>query len=648
MARMDTRTEPVFTVSHIRHRHAALDVLQDVNLTVHLGDRLGLIGANGAGKTTLLRIMAGELKPDAGEIVMKRGLRTGFLPQDAALPPDKTVREAVLDGLAEARARITEYERLSTALAAAEHPDPELVAAQAALNEELEHTGAWGLERDAESIMFHLALPAADRPVGTLSGGESRRVALARALAAHPDFLILDEPTNHLDAATIAWLEAFLAAYRGSLVLVTHDRYFLDRVATRMIELERGVLTGYEGNYSDYLEAKAAKAESEAHSERSRQNLLKRELAWVRKQPQARQAKSQARVDAYHALAAEAPPPLSDEMKLAIPTGDVRLGRHVLELKDVGKRIGDRWLFRHLDLGLRPGERIGVVGANGLGKTTLMRVIQGLEPPDEGIVDIGPNTRYVYADQGRDRLDRSRTLLNEVLEGASYIQVGERPITARSYLRRFLFDDDRHDQVIETFSGGEQNRAQLAKLLAKGGNVLILDEPTNDLDLPTLRALEEGLLDYPGCAFVVSHDRYFLNRVATSILAFEGDGRVVRSEGDYDVYLERKALRDAEAAEAARPAREAVAAAARPAARPESARKLAYKEIKELEVLPAEIERAEADLAELEATLGDPDLYARRGDEVPALIARGEEMRAAIARLYARWEELEAVKAGAG
>ena len=647
MAPMDLQ-EPVFTISRIRHRHAARDVLQDVTLTVHLGDRLGLIGANGAGKTTMLRIMAGELRPDGGEIVMKRGLRVGFLPQDAALPPDLTVREAVLDGLAEARARITAYERLSLALAEADHPDPALVAEQAALGEELERTGAWGLERDAESIMFHLDVPPGDRAVGTLSGGEARRVALARALAAHPDFLILDEPTNHLDAATIAWLEAFLASYRGSLVLVTHDRYFLDRVATRMIELDKGVLTGYEGNYSDYLEAKAAKAESEAHSERSRQNLLKRELAWVRKQPQARQAKSQARVDAYHALAAEAPPPLADEMRLAIPTGDVRLGKHVLELKGVGKRIGERWLFRGLDLGLVAGERIGVVGANGLGKTTLMRVIQGLEPPDEGTVDIGPNTRYVYADQGRDRLDKSRTLLAEVLEGAGHLQVGDRTVTARSYLRRFLFDDDRHDQVIETFSGGEQNRAQLAKLLAKGGNVLILDEPTNDLDLPTLRALEEALLEYPGCAFVVSHDRYFLNRVATSILAFEGDGRVVRSEGDYDRYLERAAQAALVAAEAARPAREAAAAAVRPAARPEGARKLAYKEARELETLPAEIERAEADLAGLEATLGDPGLYAARGDEVPALIAQAEALRTAIAGLYARWEELEAVKAGAG
>ncbi|MEB3222895.1 MAG: ATP-binding cassette domain-containing protein [Candidatus Sericytochromatia bacterium] len=641
---MDHRTEPVFTVTRIRHRHAAREVLQDVTLTVHLGDRLGLIGANGAGKTTMLRIMAGDLAPDAGEVVARRGVKVGYLPQDAALPADATVRDAVLQGLAETRAEIARYEALSQALAAGAEPDAEALAELDVLGEHLTRIDAWGAERTADAIMAHLALPPADRTCGTLSGGEARRVALARSLVAHPDFLILDEPTNHLDAATIGWLESFLAGYKGSLVLVTHDRYFLDRVATRMIELERGALTAYQGNYSDYLEAKAARAEADAHTERARQNLLKRELAWVRKQPQARQAKSQARVDAYHSLAAEAPPPAADEIKLLIPTGEVRLGRHVAELEEVGKRLGDRWLFRGLTLGLRGGERIGVVGANGLGKTTLMRVLQGLEPPDEGKVDIGPNTRWVYADQGRDRLDRAKTLLAEVTDGAHHLVVGDRTITARAYLRRFLFDDDRHEQVLETFSGGEQNRAQLAKLLAKGGNVLILDEPTNDLDLPTLRALEEALLDFPGCAIVVSHDRYFLNRVATSILAFEGDGRVVRSEGDYDTYLARAAARS-EAAAAPVPKQDA--APARPAPRPEAARKLSFKEARELEGLPGDIEVAEAALAALEQTLADPDLYAHRGEEVPALIADAEARREAVARLYARWEELEGLQAGA-
>lgn len=632
--------DTLFTVQNLRHRHAAREILSDVSFTLHQGDRLGILGVNGAGKSTLMRLMAGADQPDAGSVTRRKGLSLGYLQQEFEGIEGQTVRACVEAGAAATRALLNSYAELNTRLHEAQGEELEsLLAEQTALAEVLEHRDAWHLDRLVETVMQHLHLPPGDRLVETLSGGERRRVSLARTLVGQPELLLLDEPTNHLDADSIAWLETYLAEGDRTCVLVTHDRYFLDRIVNRMVELERGSVRAYAGNYSDYLEAKARELEVGAQQEQVRQNTLRRELAWVRKQPKARQAKSKAREEAYHALAAEAPPPPLDEIALRIPMGPVRLGKKVVELLGVGKRLGERWLFRDLTLSLLPGERIGVVGANGLGKTTLMRLIQGLVPPDEGQVELGPNTRFVYADQGRDQLNLDNTLLAEVAGDASQLQLEDRTITVRNYLRRFLFEDDQHQQPLRKFSGGEQNRAQLAKLLAVGGNVLILDEPTNDLDLQTLRALEDALLAFSGAALLVSHDRYFLNRVATGILAFEGDGRVVYSVGTYDDYLARQ-----RATLPAAPAKPEPARISTPPVSVEpSMRKLTFKERQELDAIEAVLEAAEAEKARLEALLAEPSLYAERGEEVPGLLAAAEAARSEVERLYARWAELEAV-----
>lgn len=622
-------TEPILSLHGVTHRYSGRDILHEAQLTLHRGNRLGVIGVNGTGKTTLLRILAGDETPDVGNVVRGRGLRVGYLRQEFALDDTKTVRQSVEEGLAGTREMLDRYQRLSERL------DESSMAEHAALQAEIDLREAWNLDQEVARIMQHLRVPDPERSVAELSGGERRRVTLCRTLVAHPDVLILDEPTNHLDAESIAWLEGFLASYAGSVVLVTHDRYFLDRVTNRMVELEFGRLTEYEGNYSDYMELKAERMAAEATAEHVRQMTLRRELQWIRKQPKARQAKQQARSARYEELLEQGPPEGHAEMELVLPMA-TRLGTKVVELKGVGKRIGDRPLIDGLDLSLQAGDRIGVIGPNGMGKTALMKLIMGQLAPDAGRIELGSNVHFVYADQGRTLLDPEKTVLEEVSEGHAWVQVGEQSLTIRSYLKRFLFTDEQANTPIKRLSGGEQNRVQLAKLLRVGGNVLIFDEPTNDLDLPTLRVLEEALVNFKGCSLVVSHDRYFLNRVATAILAFEGDGTIRYSLGSYDRYLEQRAARVPEVP--AEPKREAV--------RQEktTVRKLSYKETKELEGMESEIERAEALLAALEADLQDPALYAERAEEVPTLVAKADEARRHVEGLYARWEELEALR----
>jgi ATP-binding cassette ChvD family protein len=650
----------------LRKHHGVREILSDVTFSVHQGDRLGLLGANGAGKTTLLRILAGRDSPDNGELTTARGLSVTLLDQEFRLDPKRTVREAVEGGLAHIRAwldRLTEIDEVF----AAEHPGTDhdrLLREQADLHEKVDHAGGWDLSREVEMISSALGLPPGDRTVGTLSGGEARRTALAAVLLSKPDLLLLDEPTNHLDAETVEWLEGYLAAFPGTCILVTHDRYFLDRVTNRMFELERGAVTAYTGNYSSYLEQKAERAEVAVRNEQSRQNILRRELAWIRRGAKARTTKSKGRIQRFEDLSAAGPAAEIERADFRIPTGP-RLGTKVLEIRGLTKRFGNRTLFADFTLSLQPGDVLGVVGRNGLGKSTLIRIVLGGEKPDAGTVEFGVNTKMVYADQGRDRLNPNRNMVEEVSDGVPYVTIDGQMQRVETYLQKFGFEGEVQRTAIRSLSGGEQNRVQLAKMLRAGGNLLVLDEPTNDLDLNTLRVLEEAVDAFEGSAVIVSHDRYFLNRLCTHILAFEGDEQLTVYAGNYDDFRATKvrqaaAARSSVAARAKGDAPKADVAVAKPQAAAAAAatatataaataaaakRKLSWTEQKELDGMDDAIAAAEAEVAGLDGLLADPTLYTDRQADIADLVRRQMAAKEKAARLYRRWEELEAARA---
>jgi energy-dependent translational throttle protein EttA len=540
----------IFTMKDLRKVYPpGREVLKGIWLSFLPGAKIGVLGANGAGKSTVLKIMAGIEKDFLGEAFPLEGARVGYLSQEPSLDPRKDVLGNVEEGVAEIRAVLQQFEAVSAKMAEP-MPDDEmtkLLDEQARLQDRIDAANAWELDHMLEIAMDALRLPPPDADVSTLSGGERRRVALCRLLLQKPDLLLLDEPTNHLDAESVAWLERHLQEYAGTVVAVTHDRYFLDNVAGWILELDRGAGIPWKGNYSSWLEQKKQRLANEEKQESARQRTLERELDWVRMAPRARQAKSKARLKAYETLLAEGGGKRADDLEISIPPGP-RLGNLVVEAKGLRKGYGDRLLIDDLSFALPPGGIVGVIGPNGAGKTTLFRMITGDEKPEGGSLRVGDTVELAYVDQSRDALDGTKTVWEEISGGADRLLVGKREVPSRAYVASFNFKGTDQQKKVADLSGGERNRVHLAKLLRRGGNLLLLDEPTNDLDVDTLRALEDALVEFAGCAVVISHDRWFLDRIATHMLAFEGDSRVVWFEGNYQDYeADRKKRLGAEA-----------------------------------------------------------------------------------------------------
>jgi energy-dependent translational throttle protein EttA len=511
-------------------------VLRDISLSFLPGAKIGVLGLNGAGKSTLLRIMAGQDKEYRGDAELAPGATVGLLEQEPQLDPDKDVKGNVEDGVRELRDLVDRFNELAA------NYSEENADEFARLQDRIDAADAWNLDSHLEQAMDALRLPPGDADVTKLSGGERRRVALCRLLLQAPDLLLLDEPTNHLDAESVAWLERHLEDYKGTIVAVTHDRYFLDNVAGWILELDRGSGLPFKGNYSSWLEQKQERLAQEEKSETARQRTIARELEWVRTNPKGRRAKSKARLNNYEQLLAEERAAKIDQVQIHIPPGP-RLGDKVIEADAVRKGFGDRLLLDDLSFSLPPAGIVGVIGPNGAGKTTLFRMIVGEEPTDAGNLSLGDTVELAYVDQSRDTLDPEKTVWEEISDGKEFIQLGEREVQSRAYVAGFNFKGSDQQRKVGVLSGGERNRVHLAKVLRRGGNVLLLDEPTNDLDVDTLRALEEALLAFPGCAVIISHDRWFLDRVATHVLAFEGDSEVVWFEGNFEAYEENRHAR---------------------------------------------------------------------------------------------------------
>ena len=628
----------IITATDVTIRYGNRAVLDSATLSIEEGDRIGLVGRNGCGKTTFLKLLAAVQHPDIGDITRRRDLVVSYLPQDFMLDASKSVYEKIHDGGKPVLDLIAEFESLP-------HDSKR--------HEELEHRiqalEGWTLDQRIETAMSHLNCPAGDRRVDTLSGGEKRRVAMCRAIVSLPDFLILDEPTNHLDPESIDWVADFLDEFHGSFLVVTHDRYFLDRVAKRMVELYEGKFWSHNGNYTDYLLAKAERQEADATVEHKRQMFLKKELAWVRQGPRAQRSKQKDRFERYYDEAAKDSLVIEEDMELCIPPPP-QLGNRTVEVNELGMTLGGKKLFSGFNYTFENGQRIGVCGRNGLGKTTLLKAIIGQLAPTEGTVKIGQLTKFNYVDQGRLQLNEERTVLDEASDGTEFVIWGDSKISVRSYLKRFLFADDRITTQVKKLSGGERSRLLLAKILKCGGNFLILDEPTNDLDLPTLRVLEEALIAFPGMVLVVSHDRYFLNRVCTNILAFEGDGKIAHSVGDYDYYLEKKERAAKEAAK-----QNAAFLAASKSAGPSKAttqngskaRKLSFKEQRELDGMEEQIHAVEAEVARIEGLFAQADFFRKYATQVNQLTTELDVAKESVPKLYARWEQLEALRAAA-
>jgi len=630
---------PLLTVTDLHKSHGTRLLFASVSFGIEEGEKVGFIGPNGAGKSTLLRIVAGVEPADRGTLAIRRGATVGFLPQEPELTPGETIRSAVSAGRPGMRESLDAYYAVAAEIAAAPDPPERLLARQGELMARIDALGGWQWMHEVERVLTQLDLAGWDRRVDDLSGGERKRVALGRVLLDAPDLLLLDEPTNHLDADTTAWLEEWLLGYPGAVMLVTHDRYFLDRVVSRMVEVTPRDFASYDGGYTEYLQAKAEREAREATAAAKRDRLVEQELEWVKRSPAARTGKQKARIKRLDAARAEAEadrPATELDLRFGPPP---RLGRTVLELEGVSKAYGGRTLIHDLTTRLRAGERIGVIGPNGAGKTTLLRLVLGLEEPDSGTIRLGANTRIAYFDQARADLDPTKSVY-EAVANEEWVSFGGRRVHLRSYLESFQFPTAVQEQRVGSLSGGERNRVLLARFLLQEANLLVLDEPTNDLDLPTLLTLESALADFGGCVLVVSHDRFFLDKVATGLLVFEGDGVVHRHEGGYDLYrrLRESAAEEAAAAKEARPTK-------KPATRKEGSRprRLTYQERRELENIEAAILAAEERRDAIGVELTKPELYVDTPEKVAELRAALAEAEARVEALYARWAELEEI-----
>lgn len=623
----------LLSANEIRLAYGHQILLDGVTLAVAAGEKVGLVGRNGCGKTSLLKILAGENQADSGEISSRRELRIGYLPQEFELDSESSVYDNIAAGAADVVDALTRYEN-------GDGTEAELDRFLALI----EQADGWNLDARIKALSNALGTPPLEVETGPLSGGEKRRVALCRALASQPDLLLLDEPTNHLDADSIRWLEDFLKTYAGAVIFVTHDRYFLNVIATRIIEIADGKAFSHPGNYTAFLESKAIRQEIAENAERKRQKFLKEELEWVRAGVKARTTKSRSRLDAYHEIAGQDAPVREGEMELLIPPPP-RLGNTIVEFEQVGINVGSeahpRWLFRKLDLSLDEGQCTGIVGKNGVGKTTLLKIALDQLAPSEGTAVLGKQVKINYIDQSRMQLDGTGSLLDEISDGNEKIFFGDETIGARAYLRRFLFSDERINERVDLLSGGERARLMLAKVLKTGGNLIVLDEPTNDLDLQSLRMLEEALAGFPGTILVVSHDRYFLDRICDQIIAFEDDGVRV-TPGNFSYYLEKRQARENAARAQATAAAREVAARKKAAAQKAKLKKLTMAERKELEGMEDRILEAEGKVEELEARLVEVQ---SDYEEVPKVSAALDEAKLESEKLYARWEELETIKA---
>ncbi len=632
--------EAILSGQSLEQGYGGQPVLQDVSLTLHEGERIGLIGRNGSGKSTLMRILAGIQKPDQGLVTRKQALRVGYLRQTYEPEQGITVGNVLEQAGRRLLDIVEEFNEMGELLADAPLSTGERERAEAR-HEQLQHNlalnGAWDFAKEKKRVSTALQTPDPDRLLTTLSGGELRRVDLAATILEKPDVLLLDEPTNHIDMESVEWMESFLCDFSGSIVLVTHDRYFLDLIVTRIVEIEFSRVYSFPGNYEQFLAYKTQLIEAEAKAEDSRQGILRRELAWVRRGAKARSTKQKARLDRYDALVDQGPPRQHKKSYFEIPAPP-RLGKDILEVEKFSFSYGDNLLFENFSIIMQKDMRVGVVGPNGSGKTTLIRALMGLEERAKGTRRVGETTEFLYIDQTHEEMDPEKSVLDFVSGGAQHLDVNGRRIYVPAYLEKLLFNMDSVRAPMGNLTGGERNRIELAKKLLRGGNFLVLDEPTNDLDLPTLRLLEESIGTFDGCALIVSHDRYFLNRVCTHIVSFQDDGELLLIVGDYDDYLRVRRVRDeGEFEKAATTPR----AAATPAPAKESVQKLSYQDKQDLANMDALIETAENEVGEIEALMNEPDFYEQDYERVQAALAECDAAKAEVARLYQRWEDLE-------